>query len=243
MSQPTNVVLVQAAPQIHHEPPENHTTENVTLHDLQTMEKTLVQKPGARWSTTQRFFFEALLSHPTLDPNVAARQVGIKPAKARKWLLNPATQDALNHLATVRARRIGIDSDGLLRKMVDLLEKATGEKPVHKTFMDKGAVWSEQVHHTDLGAAARFTDQLGKHLKIFQPESDGGAGVTLNLNMGGPTAGVTLEHDPAPLIDPSSAPASSFTLNMTGAEDAEVVEAPAEAEEDFPLPTITADEL
>ena len=78
MSAQPNVSLFQARPQINPEPPENFSSKDVSLADLEELERTLVQQPGGRWTTTQRFFFEALLSHPTLDPYWAAKQVGVK---------------------------------------------------------------------------------------------------------------------------------------------------------------------
>lgn len=147
------------------------------------MENALYQKPGSRFSTTQRLFFEALLSSPTLDHKVAAKQVGVPYVTASTWLKHPDVVEVLNTLMASRAQRLGIDSDQLLGRIVDCLEMAMGTQPIKRVaFNGKlNQFVQEELHETDLSAAGRFTEQLGKHFKIFG--DDGGRGMTVNINM------------------------------------------------------------
>lgn len=178
------------------EPPENFGPEDISLAELQELERTLVQSPTARWTTAQRVFFECLLSEPDMDPKKAARKAGIKPGQAKRWLSNPETQSALNHLMTRRVRRVGVDGDRLLRNLYRCFLMATGEKPVLKTYQFEGELYTEEVRHTDLQAAARFGDLLAKHFQLYQPEVETAGGVHITFDMGdGRVINRTLEHD------------------------------------------------
>jgi hypothetical protein len=158
----------------------------VTLDDLRSMEDAMFQNPTARFSTTQRVFFEALLSHPTLDVAAAAKICDVPIKKAMSWIAQPTVQAALNHLMTTRMKRLGLDKDSLLAKIVDLLDMSTGVVPIIKSGYDKDTktFTSQSVKETDLGAAARFTDQLSKHFQLYAPEGVSGLSVNLSLVMG-----------------------------------------------------------
>ena len=158
----------------------------MTLDELREMEKAMFQNPDGRFTTTQRVFFEALLSHPTLDVNAAANICSIKPRKAASWVAQPTVQAALNHLLTARMQKLGLNKESLLAKIVDLLEMSMGEAPIIKSGYDKETqtYTSQSVRETDLSAAARFSDQLSKHFQLYAPEGAAGLSVSLNLSMG-----------------------------------------------------------
>lgn len=161
----------------------------VTLDDLRVMEEAMFQNADARFTTTQRVFFEALLSHPTLDVIAAANICSIKPKKAAAWVAQPTVQAALNHLLTARMQKLGLNKDSLLAKIVNLLEMSMGEAPIIKSGYDKETqtFTSQSVKETDLSAAARFTDQLSKHFQLYAAEGTSGLNVSLNLVMGDDT--------------------------------------------------------
>lgn len=109
-------------------------------------------------------------------------------------------------------KRLGIDKDKLLSKIVDLLEMSMGEAPVIKTGYDKDlqCFISQEVRETDLAAASRFTDQLSKHFQLYAPEGTGGLSVNLQLNMGG--------NNPLDVVPvPSNGSTPSFQLNFGAA--------------------------
>lgn len=159
----------------------------VSADDLRNVERALFQNPGSRFSTTQRLFFEALLGSPDFDYRMAAKRVGIRSAKAKRWLEKPDVQKALNHLLEQRMRRANINPDALLLKIVDLLDMATGDKPIKRAAYDAkfGGFVQQEVNETDLAAAARFTDQLARHLQLYAPEGMQGMQVTVQLNLAG----------------------------------------------------------
>ena len=167
-------------------PPTINHRVPVTLDELRAMEEAMFQNPDARFTTTQRVFFEALLSHPTLDVNAAATICSIKPKKAATWVAQPTVQAALNHLLTARMKKLGLNKESLLAKIVDLLEMSMGETPIVKSGYDKETqtYTSQLVKETDLSAAARFSDQLSKHFQLYAPEGAAGLNVSLNLVMG-----------------------------------------------------------
>ena len=187
--------VFQAKPMIQHEPPEDFSPEHVTLAELNQLERTLVQNPNARWTTAQRVFFEALLSSPTMDPKDAAKKAGVKPGQAKRWLSNPATQEALNFLMTKRVQAVGIDANQLLRRMYSSFQMALGEKPIYKTYQHEGVLYTDEVRHTDLQAAARFADLLAKHFQLYAPEQEAATGINIQLNLGGSPVNRTLEHE------------------------------------------------
>lgn len=178
----------------------------VTVDDLRQVERALFQSPTARFTTTQRMFFEVLLAIPDFDYKKAADHLSIPRSKAKRWLQTEPVQRALDQLLKARMQRLGIDKDLLLLKIVDLLEMSMGDKPIKKVAYDKdlgGFVQQDNLYETDLSAAARFTDQLGKHFELFQPEGLGGMKVQINMDMGGgpdadrPRARVSMDTDPA----------------------------------------------
>lgn len=176
----------------------------VTVDDLRNVERALFQSPTARFTTTQRMFFEVLLAIPDFDYRKAADHLSIPRSKAKRWLQTEPVQRALDHILKARMKRLGIDKDLLLLKIVDLLEMAMGDKPIKKVAYDKdlgGFHQQDNLYETDLSAAARFTDQLGKHFELFQPEGLGGMKVQINMDMGGgadadrPRARVSMDTD------------------------------------------------
>jgi hypothetical protein len=102
----------------------------------------------------------------------------------------PTVQAALNHLLTARMQKLGLNKDSLLAKIVNLLEMSMGEAPIIKSGYDKETqtFTSQSVKETDLGAAARFTDQLSKHFQLYAAEGTSGLNVSLNLVMGDDTS-------------------------------------------------------
>jgi protein-arginine kinase activator protein McsA len=161
----------------------------VTLEDLRQVEQALFQSPKSRFSTSQRIFFEALLSEPDLDPSKAAALSGVKLQTAKQWLARGDCQQALNHLLTQRLTRLGIDKDSLLLRIVDCLELSMGDKPIKKVAFDSkaGCFHCEEVFETDLGSAARFTDQLAKHFRLYGDNNQQAVSVSINLQMGNDT--------------------------------------------------------
>lgn len=218
-------VIPRHAPSPAHAGPQRHTP--VTLDDLRAMEEALYQPTGGRFTTPQRVFFECLLSEPNLDVTIAARQAGVKPSTAARWVTQPSVQQALNHLLTRRMKRLGIDKDTLLAKIVDLLEMSMGVKSITKTAYDPklGGFIEQEVIETDLAAAARFTDQLGKHLQLFTPEGTQGVSVSVSLNLAGdnPTATATVIPNALAAEDtdddqPRAPSSATINLNLSGDE-------------------------
>lgn len=185
-----------------------HPEAVVTLEDLRHVERSMFQDPASRFTTEQRLFFEALLSDPNMDYRKAAKTCGIAPSKAQGWLTQNDCQTALNHLLRQRMKRLNLDKDALLLKIADCLEMAVGEAPIKKVAYNHAEqeFISQQVYETDLSAAARFTDQLGKHFRLFG-EAGSATQVIINMDM----------------LTPNAANASS-TLNAPNAAAAVTIE-------------------
>ena len=143
-------------------------------------------------------FFSALLSDPDLNYKRAAKKIGMRPSRAKQLVDRKDVQVAINHLLDERSRRLQIDNDSLLYKIVDLLEMATGDKPVKRASYDAklGMFIEQEVHHTDLAAAARFTDQLGRHLGTFGQDQQNGMQVVMQMNFGTPSPPDKIEEKP-----------------------------------------------
>ena len=195
--------LFQPRAQLLLDPPEDFSAREVSLADLQELERTLIPHPRARWTIPQRLFFEALLASPSMDPDEAVRRSGVKRAQANRWLAKPETREVLHHLMRKRCEQTGITPLKTMNYIHTGLRMALGDLPIVKTFVHQGRLYSEQTRETDLGAAARFLDMMAKHSGAYQQdEPDLHGGVHINLQLGDATVSAkdirkaALNHDP-----------------------------------------------
>lgn len=170
----------------------------VSQEELAQLEYQIVQRSGDRFTTPQRLFFEALLADPAMNVTKAARSAGIKPATASNWMKREDCRAAIDYLIKNRLRRSGISRDRVLDRIVLCLEMAMGEAPIKKAAYDPatGTFDTHELYQTDLNAAARFTDQLGKHLGLFGETASAGFSVSINLNMAGQNTPQTPSEPP-----------------------------------------------
>lgn len=176
--------LFQATPHIQHDIPEDFDVSDVSLAELQQLERSIVQHPGARFTTTQRVFFECLLTEPDMDTKKAAKKAGVSLAQATRWLANPDTRAALNHLITRRYEAAGISPTEVTRQTHRAFRMAMGDSPLIRTTADeKGDLYVTEEHHTDLAAAARLLDLLSKQLGIYREDSKEAPPISINFDL------------------------------------------------------------
>lgn len=213
--------------------------------ELHSLERAYFQSPGKRFSTTQRLFFETLLASHDMDVSKAAKKVGVQPTTAKKWMAKPYVQRAVDHLIAKRFTRLGIDPDQTLIRVAEFLEMAAGDRPIKKAVYDKatGQYETQEVYETDLSAAARFSEQLSKHLGLYKDDEHNGLQVQIALNLGGEAIdtsyplglqqGLTIEGEASPADSTAMPHDATFT-------DAEETAAAQAGRQDEPAPSPTS---
>lgn len=170
--------------QVHY--PESWGDQKVTLADLKAVEQALTKGHGAM-TLPQRAFFEALLAHPSMDPEAAAKLSGLTMGKVNRWLADPSVRSQLDKLITARLRRVGLDKDELVRQGAHLLFMAKGEVPIVKAqYNPKTGEWEEwRGCETNLPAANVALSNLMKAAGMFGDANQRGASqVVINLDFG-----------------------------------------------------------
>jgi phage terminase small subunit len=107
------------------------------------------------------------------NARAAAEAAGYAPARAKQtgWRLlqNPAVASAISKADLERRARLGVDADWIVDTIVNVIEKAAGEKPVVTEEIIPGDS-TRFVFEFQPAAALRGLEMLMKHLGIAGAE-------------------------------------------------------------------------
>jgi phage terminase small subunit len=126
----------------------------------------------------QRFVVEYLVD---LNATQAAIRAGYSAKTANRIasenLSKPDIQNAISKGIKERAKEVQIDAHWVLKKAVEAHQMAIGEKPVYVVVREATGdgmtvTTSQLMHKTDLAAANKALELIGKHVGIMAFEKD-----------------------------------------------------------------------
>jgi phage terminase small subunit len=133
----------------------------------------------AKLSESQRLFVEYLLADEKMDKTQAAIKAGYSKKTAAsmgcQMAQKPHIMEYMEQRIAERQKRleIEIDQDYVLKSLVETLEMAKGVRPTIVTRTDSdGRQRKVNVHKSNLQAANRSIELLGKHLNMFKDHQE-----------------------------------------------------------------------
>lgn len=139
-------------------------------------------KPKVRQKLTEqnKLFIDYLLADPQENQTQAALKAGYSANKPKNASAIAAGMMKRPHIAEYyaerkaeRKERLEIDQDFVVQELIDLLKMAKGDTPVISSKMnDDGQIVKVLSYKTNLTAANKTVEMIGRHLGVFNDKQD-----------------------------------------------------------------------
>jgi phage terminase small subunit len=137
-------------------------------------------KPRTKLTEQNKLFIDYLLADPQENQTQAALKAGYskkKPknagAMAAGMMKRPQIAEYYQSRKAERKERLDIDQDFVVNELIELLQMAKGVKPIiHSKVNDDGKIEKVLTYKSNLTAANKTVEMIGRHLGVFNDKQD-----------------------------------------------------------------------
>lgn len=124
-----------------------------------------------KFTAKTRRFIDEYLADPDMNAKAAAIRAGYseKSASVRacQILADPAVKAEIEKEIKARSERTQVDKDFVINALVDVLKMSKGEIPIIHSKVGREGVETTNIRKTNLQAANKAAELLGRHLGMF----------------------------------------------------------------------------
>lgn len=130
-----------------------------------------LEKKRKKLPVKQRRFIDELLADPDMEGKRAALKAGYSeksaPVVAHRMQRDPVIKAIIDEEIEQRSQRTNIDKDYVVNQLVEVLQMSTGKMPIVHSKVGAKGVETSLVKKTNLQAANKAAELLGRHLGMF----------------------------------------------------------------------------
>lgn len=140
----------------------------------------LTSKVKQKLTEQNKLFIDYLLADPQENQTQAAIKAGYSKknpknagAMAAGMMKRPHIAEYYQARKAERKERLEIDQDFVVNELIELLQMAKGVKPIiHSKTNDDGQIEKVLTYKSNLTAANKTVEMIGRHLGVFNDKQD-----------------------------------------------------------------------